>query len=112
MASSDLVAALVEESSAAPECFTALSDLSRAIWAFSPASLALSSREPIILPDNWFVLTRQTSSNASDPTSNNVDRLDSRFLASSFPPVNQVVNSATYSPNQPAVTRAEMKKPR
>ena len=76
---------------------------------FVLASSAKTLREPTICPEIWFVLTKQTSSNAKDATSSNVDRFSSFSFLSRSPLVNHLVKLAMYSPAQESVTSAAKK---
>jgi len=66
--------------------------------------LRFIAQRPDELLRQGIVLTRQTSSNASAATRSNVERLASLSFRSFTPPVNQFVNSATYSPAQATAT--------
>src|SRR5205807_3297396 len=100
----DLSTALSEDSTATCAVVAALPDFSMACCAFSLASLACSFNEPINCPDRTLVLTRHTSSSASDVTNKRVERFARRSFRSLIPFVSQSVNSAMYSPKHPIVT--------
>jgi len=97
--------AVAARRSACPASQSAVPDLLIASSDFALASLAFSSSDPIILPEIWFVLTKQISSNVSAATRRSVDRFSSRFFLSSIPPVNQSLKLAMYSPAQARVTK-------
>jgi hypothetical protein len=107
LALSESASALPDDCSAAPDCARAIAELPMAAFAFSLASPAFWSSDPISALESVLALTRHKSSSANANMSRSVDSFARRSLLSLIPPVTQFVKSAMYSPAQATATSAQ-----